>query len=72
MARPAWVRDRIRAASAGSAAAAGERRDRGATATEYALLVGFIAVVIALAIAFFGTSLSEYIQHIANGLSAAL
>ena len=47
-------------------------RDRGATATEYAILVGFIALAIAAAIAFFGTSLSEYINHIAAGISAAL
>ena len=45
--------------------------DRGATATEYAILVGFIAVVIAVAIAFFGAELSDYIHHIAVSVSAA-
>ena len=46
--------------------------DRGATATEYAILVAFIALVVAAAIAFFGTSLSEYISRIATGISAVL
>ena len=45
--------------------------DRGATATEYAILVGFIAVVIAVAIGFFGTELSDYIHQIAVSVSAA-
>jgi len=42
--------------------------DRGATATEYAMLVGFIAVIIAISIAFFGSSLSDYYQNIATSL----
>lgn len=35
-----------------------EEHDKGATATEYALLVAFVAVVIAVAIGAFGTQLS--------------
>jgi pilus assembly protein Flp/PilA len=38
--------------------------ERGATATEYALLVGLIAVVIAVAVGFFGTQLSTFFHTI--------
>lgn len=34
------------------------RDDRGATATEYALLVGFVALAIVLGVTSFGTALS--------------
>jgi pilus assembly protein Flp/PilA len=46
--------------------------DRGATATEYALLVGFIAVVIAIAVGFFGTNLDGYYNHITSAVGAFL
>ena len=48
------------------------RRDRGATATEYALLVGFIALVIAVAVQFFGDSLSTFYHNIASSMSTWL
>jgi Flp pilus assembly pilin Flp len=46
--------------------------EAGATATEYALLVGFIAVVIGVAIAFFGSQLSSFYAAINNALSSWL
>jgi Flp pilus assembly pilin Flp len=52
--------------------ACGACSDRGATATEYALLVGFIAVVIAIAVGFFGTSLEGYYTHITSAVGAYL
>jgi pilus assembly protein Flp/PilA len=52
-------------------ARAGRDPERGATATEYAILVGFIAVVIALAIGFFGESLSTFFQNIASSVASA-
>ncbi len=42
--------------------------DQGATVAEYALLVALIAVVVAVAIGFFGTALSTFF----SGLPAAL
>jgi pilus assembly protein Flp/PilA len=39
-------------------------KDRGATATEYAMLVAFIAVAIVLAVTFFGDALRDFF----NGL----
>jgi pilus assembly protein Flp/PilA len=41
-----------------------EDRDRGATATEYALLVALIAIVIAVAVGFFGSQLSDFFHNI--------
>jgi pilus assembly protein Flp/PilA len=38
--------------------------ERGATATEYALLVALIAVVIAVAVGFFGSQLSTFFHNI--------
>jgi pilus assembly protein Flp/PilA len=49
-----------------------DRSEQGATATEYALLVGFIAVVIAVSIGFFGTQLSTYFHNIATDVGAWL
>ena len=37
-----------------------DAKDRGATATEYAMLVAFIAVAIAIAVKAFGTALSTF------------
>lgn len=45
-----------------------ERDEQGATATEYGLLVGFIAIVIVAGVGFFGNSLDAYF----TGLSAWL
>ena len=44
-------------------------KDRGATATEYALLVGLIAVAIVTAVALFGTDLSKFFNTIATDVS---
>ena len=50
-------------------ATAPEDRERGATATEYALLVALIAIVIAVAVTFFGSSLSVFFTNIGNTVS---
>lgn len=42
-----------------------EARDRGATATEYAMLVAFIAVVVGVAVAAFGTQLADFFNSLA-------
>jgi pilus assembly protein Flp/PilA len=47
-------------------AQAKERHDLGATATEYAILVAFIALVIVVGIALFGTQLNAYWEQIAG------
>ena len=49
-----------------------EPAERGATATEYALLVGFIAVIIAVSIGFFGSQLSTYYHNIATAVGGWL
>lgn len=41
------------------------RRDRGATAVEYGLMVGFIAAVIAVAVTAFGVSVRGLFEFIA-------
>jgi pilus assembly protein Flp/PilA len=46
--------------------------DRGATATEYAILVGLIAVAIVFGVTAFGTNLSSFYDYITNGIEAAL
>jgi len=44
------------------------RDDRGATATEYALLLAFIAVVIIVAVALFGSSLNSLLSSVASSV----
>lgn len=46
-----------------------QRGDRGSTATEYAMLVGFIAVAIALGITAFGTQLDAFFNSLASALA---
>lgn len=46
--------------------------ERGATATEYAMLCGFIALVIVAGVALFGTALANYYDYIANTIKAGL
>lgn len=41
------------------------RDDRGATATEYGLLVGFIAILIVVGVGLFGTALNTYFGGLA-------
>jgi pilus assembly protein Flp/PilA len=42
------------------------RDEKGATATEYALLVALIAIVIVVAVTIFGTNLNDFFQYIAD------
>ena len=46
--------------------------DRGATATEYAILVAFIAVVIVVGVGFFGQHLGAWYLAVTNQLSKLL
>jgi pilus assembly protein Flp/PilA len=41
-------------------------KERGATATEYALLVGLIALVIIIGVTAFGTNLNSFFSNIAS------
>ncbi|QIX28831.1 Flp family type IVb pilin [Nocardioides sp. JQ2195] len=41
------------------------RNERGATATEYGILVGFIAIVIIVAVTLFGTALNDVFGRLA-------
>jgi len=45
-----------------------DRKERGATAVEYGLLVGLIAVVMITAVALFGTKLSALFENISTTL----
>lgn len=46
--------------------------EQGATATEYAILCGFIAMVIVAGITLFGASLSDYYNHLVDLLRSGL
>lgn len=46
--------------------------EKGATATEYSVLAGFIAFVILAGIGLFGTALNDYFNQLVDGLKAAL
>jgi pilus assembly protein Flp/PilA len=46
--------------------------ERGATATEYSILVGVIAMVVAGGVGLFGTALNGYFGTLANGVKTAL
>jgi Flp pilus assembly pilin Flp len=43
-----------------------EGDDRGATATEYAILVAFIALLIILGVAFFGGALNDWFHNLGS------
>jgi len=45
-----------------------DNRDRGATATEYALLVAFIAIAIVVGVTAFGASLGTFFSGLAGKL----
>ncbi|WP_336857611.1 Flp family type IVb pilin [Sinomonas albida] len=47
-------------------------RESGATATEYALLCGFIAMVIVFGVATFGTALNGYYGQVTVAVRSAL
>lgn len=49
-----------------------EKNDEGATATEYALLVALIAIVIAVAVGFFGSQLSTFFDKIGSTIGTWL
>ena len=46
--------------------------ERGATATEYSLLTGFISLVIVTGVGIFGIALNDLFGAFTNGLKAAL
>ena len=46
--------------------------ERGATATEYGLLVGFIAIVIVAGVSFLGESLNDYFNFLGTWLTTAI
>src|SRR3954452_3768164 len=43
-----------------------DENDRGATATEYAMLVAFIAIAITVGVGLFGTELSNWFTNLGN------
>ena len=45
------------------------RKDRGATATEYAILVAFIAIAVIVGVTLFGNALSGWFSDLANTVS---
>jgi pilus assembly protein Flp/PilA len=47
-------------------------QERGATATEYSLLAGFIAMVIVAGAALFGVALNSFFGFLSTGISTAL
>lgn len=49
-----------------------DRKDRGATAVEYGLMVGLIAVVIILAVTALGTSVSEMFTKAVTALGGTV
>ena len=48
------------------------RDERGATATEYGLLVGFIALAIVLGVTAFGTALNDFFNALANAVDGLI
>lgn len=48
------------------------RDERGATATEYGLLVGFIAIIIVVGVGFFGSTLNSYFSGLGTWLAAVI
>lgn len=46
--------------------------EQGATATEYSILVGFIAIVVVAGVGAFGTALGSYFTGLETGVKVAL
>ena len=46
--------------------------EQGATATEYGILAGFIAIVIVAGVGVFGTALNVYFGQLSTGVRTAL
>ena len=49
-----------------------DRDERGATATEYALLVGLIALAIVIGVGAFGTALNDFFNSLADTVTGWL
>ena len=49
-----------------------ERDERGATATEYGLLIGFIAIAIVVGVGLFGSALGAYFSGLATWISTVI
>lgn len=49
-----------------------DRDEQGATATEYGLLVGFIAIVIVVGVGLFGDALNGYFGGLATWLATVI
>lgn len=49
-----------------------KREEDGATATEYGITVGFIAIVIVAGVGTFGLSLNGFFDHLTTGVKTAL
>lgn len=47
-------------------------QERGATATEYSILAGFIAIVIVAGVGLFGVALNSFFGFLTNGVRTAL
>ena len=47
----------------------GRKDDKGATATEYGLLVGLIALIIVVGVGFFGDALNTFFQGLGTTVS---
>jgi pilus assembly protein Flp/PilA len=50
----------------------GNGSDRGSTATEYGILVGFVAVAIVVGVSAFGVQLAALVSSLASALTALL
>lgn len=48
------------------------KEERGATATEYSILAGFIAIVIVAGVGLFGISLNSFFGFLTTGIRSAL
>jgi pilus assembly protein Flp/PilA len=46
------------------------KKDRGATATEYAILVAFIALLIIVGVTFFGDNLNNWFNRLGNHVNS--
>ena len=49
-----------------------ERDERGATATEYGLLIGFIAIALVLGVGLFGSALGSYFTTLATWIGTVI
>ena len=47
-------------------------QERGATATEYSILAGFIAIVIVAGVGLFGVALNSFFGFLSTGITTAL